>query len=166
MKNWNVVNNTVILDEFHTGKKKVPVNRHRIPSVGDDHNNAQSSVERKKAQNSPKSDYVWDYDGRRHKKSKKLPGQVITSNASLHKVDLPRINPNTINVLSPSGTLSQPTGVGNYISSQPSGAGPTPGKFLDPNDRRIFSKQAVPPAPHLNTESNAGPLHILDIEIK
>ena len=56
----------MILDEFHSGKKKIPVNRHRIPAVGDDF-----PGDKKKKTRSPTSkSHVWDADGRRHKKPK------------------------------------------------------------------------------------------------
>ena len=88
-------------------------------------------------------------DGRREKKPKKKPERVITSNASLHKVDLPRIDPNKTNILSPKGTFSQPAGVVNPIHMQSFG-GPQPlGKFVDPNDKRI--KPVKPSPPELNT---------------
>ena len=35
MPQWRVSNNIVKLDEFDTDKKKIPVNRHRIPRVED-----------------------------------------------------------------------------------------------------------------------------------
>lgn len=91
-----------MLDEFHAGSKKVPTNRHRIPEVGSDPLKAVI----KETKLSPKSNFVWDHDGRRQIKKKKQPERVITSNASLHKVDLPRINPNAKNILSPKGTFS------------------------------------------------------------
>ena len=65
---------------------------------------------------------------------------MITSNASLHKVDLPRINPNSSNILSPKGTISQPLGVGQ--GNPPSIKPPIPGKFLNPSDKRLI------PPPH------------------
>ena len=73
MKNWKIKNNTVILDEFHSGKKKVPVNRHRIPAVGDDHTlNGTNGAPKPKL--SPNAEYIWDMDGRRQKKPKKKEG--------------------------------------------------------------------------------------------
>ena len=101
------------MDEFHTGKKKIPINRHRIPAVGDEPNSKFGADGAPKPKLSPNADYIWDMDGRRTKKPKKKVGQVITSNASLHKVDLPKINPNNTSIaLSPKGNSSMPTGVG------------------------------------------------------
>ena len=60
-----------MLDEFHSGKKKVPTNRHRIPAVGEDPLN--SVLERNKTQISPKTNFLWDMDGRKQIKPKKQP---------------------------------------------------------------------------------------------
>ena len=68
MKNWKIKNNTVMLDEFHSGKKKVPVNRHRIPDVGTGYEAP------KPLKLSPNSEYIWTLDGRRIKKPKKKAG--------------------------------------------------------------------------------------------
>ena len=72
MKNWKIKNNTVMLDEFHKGKAKVPVNRHRIPDVGDDHNKEKDKPKQFKL--SPNSEYIWTLDGRRIKRPKKKAG--------------------------------------------------------------------------------------------
>ena len=68
MKNWKIKNNTVMLDEFHSGKKKVPVNRHRIPDVGTGYEAP------KQIKLNPNSEYIWTLDGRRIKKPKKKAG--------------------------------------------------------------------------------------------
>ena len=88
-------NNTVMLDAFNASKK-VPVNRHRIVTVADPQKEmtvGSGAPGRKKPSPESRGPYMWDMDGRRHKKPKNQPKRVITSNASLHKVDLPIIKP-------------------------------------------------------------------------
>ena len=96
MKAWRIKNGSVILDEFNTTNKNIPKNRHRIPKVGDEKIQIGSAslgrVRKISPENTP---FDWDMDGRRHKKSKKKPERVVTTNASLQKVDLPRINKET-----------------------------------------------------------------------
>lgn len=93
MQTWKIKNGNVVLDQYHSGKRKIPVNRHRIPNVGDETQLKVGSGalggDRPK-RGSPDA-FIWDMDGRRHKKPKNTPQRVITSNASLHKVDLPKI---------------------------------------------------------------------------
>lgn len=90
MQNWRIKNGNVVLDEFHTGKKKIPVNRHRIPNVGEDRAASGALNGNRKLNGSPDA-FIWDMDGRRHKKPKNKPNRIITSNASLHQVDFPKI---------------------------------------------------------------------------
>ena len=94
MKTWKIKNGAVYLDSFDTGKVPIPINRHRIPRVGDDTQVVVGSGapgKRGKNSQSPDASFMWDMDGRRHKKPKKKSQRVITSNASLHKVALPGI---------------------------------------------------------------------------
>ena len=69
MQNWKIKNNTVMLDKFNESKGKVPTNRHRIPKVGD----MNAFEEKKKAINTSPDAFIWDQDGRRHKKPKNQP---------------------------------------------------------------------------------------------
>lgn len=149
MQNWNVRNGAVVLDEFHSGKKKIPVNRHRIPNVGDESQLkvGGGAVGGRKAGVSPET-FIWDMDGRRHKKPKRSPQRVITSNASLHKVDLPKIR-QPKDVLTPNnrGGKSQPANIGRFAPGKP-GNDRNSDKFVDPADPRA---RKVPGSPHLNT---------------
>ena len=106
-QSWKQHNGQVYLDTFHAGKSKVPINRHRIPQV------MGGEFERRKISPVDTKKYMWDLDGRKHPLSKKKAQRVITNNASLHKVDLPRIKPGQTGILSPSGTgiYSQPNGI-------------------------------------------------------
>lgn len=70
---WKIRNGQVVLDEFDTGKAKIPVNRHRIPRVG----NSDTIPEKVKKQpflkkGKPES-LIWDMDGRKHVKPKPEP---------------------------------------------------------------------------------------------
>ena len=138
--NWRVNNNTVKLDEFDTEKKKVPVNRHRIPRVEDF---LAASGAPKKGPNAGygalDGPFIWDANGRRQKAPKNVPPQKVTSNASLSKVDLPRIKPGEKGILSPSGVQSMPSGLGKIpaIKKVPNS------KFIKPSDKRL--KQLIPP---------------------
>ena len=83
------------MDEFHAGKKPIPVNRHRIPAIGDEKVFVGSGAPKRgppgRLGTSPDS-FLWDMDGRRHKKPKQpKPQRAITQNASHRKVDLPKI---------------------------------------------------------------------------
>ena len=97
------------MDEFDTEKKKIPVNRHRIPRVEDVV--VGSGAPKKVPQDGP---FVWDANGRRRKAPKNISPQKVTSNASLNKVDLPRIKPGQKAILSPAGVQSMPSGLGKY----------------------------------------------------
>lgn len=88
---------------------------------------------------------MWDMDGRRHVKPKGSKGRVITSNATLHKVDLPRINPSHPDVLSPANN-SQPPSI-NRLPNSKSIPGPPPNK-----EKKLRLK--YPPTSELNTQSN------------
>ena len=162
MQQWRIKNGEVILDTFNIkgsgkGTKKVPVNRHRIPNVGVSQHMCDHGFgepHRRKASPVDHDAYVWDMDGRRHKKSKKNNPIVITSNASLHKVDLPNINPNNLSPKGP-GNKSQPPG------RMPKAPGST-GKFIDPH---YPTKRLKNPPTHLNVQSDAG-LSLIDIDLK
>ena len=99
-------------------------------------------------------------DGRKFKKPKKAPGRTVTSNATLHKVDLPKLKPGQTMIISPKQNTSQPTGIGKGPSTQSFGV---PGKFVDPYDNRIRPKKNNP-APDPNTNSDSG-FPLLDISI-
>ena len=106
---------------------------------------------------------MWDLDGRRHKKPKKSAGQkVITSNASLHKVDLPRIKNNPPDKLSPKGR-SQPNNLGRLPNNQSFGVNSnnSKNKFVEPQDPRLKQLPNNPPT-NLNTASD----YLVDIDIK
>jgi hypothetical protein len=94
MQSWKIKNGAVLLDTFDTAKKPIPINRHRIPNLGAEKVLKVSSGapgNRGKESQSPDGPFMWDMDGRKHKKPKKKPQRVITSNASLHKVALPPV---------------------------------------------------------------------------
>ena len=156
MQQWRVKNGEVTLDAFHKGKKAVPVNRHRIPNVGVSqhmHDHGCGPPQARKRSPVDADAYVWDMDGRRHKRTSKKNPVVITSNASLHKVDLPTIKPSNLS----------PHGPGN--KSQPPGRMPqavSTGKFVDPH---LPGRRLRNPPTHLNVQSDAG-LSLIDIDLK
>lgn len=138
------------MDDFHTGKAKVPANRHRIPTIGEEKIVVGSGAPKKLPGRSPDG-YLWDMDGRKHKKARQpKPQRAITQNASHRKVDLPRINSTMPNLLSPN---SQPTMLGRLAAP--------PGKFLGPNDKRL--KNVIPPP--TDGHLSSGPLDLIDIGI-
>ena len=158
MEQWRIQNGSVILDTFNDKpKSKVPPNRHRIPAVGDQN---LGRKETKRIGDSPDGGFIWDMDGRRHKKPKSKPKRVITSNASLHKVDLPRIKPGEPTVLSPGNNYSQPAGIGKLPNTTI--APNKSGKFVNPGDKRI--RRPRDPPIDLNTQSHNG-LSLVDINI-
>lgn len=140
MQQWKAKNGKVYLDTFHTSKKAIPVNRHRIPQVLAANEIAVGSGAVRKISPVDNKDYIWDLDGRRHKKPKRKTQPVITSNVSLNRVDLPHIKPGQTGILSPSGVgiHSQP----KMPSTNPSfGSYPGTTKFVAPNDPRARKKQ-------------------------
>ena len=121
------------MDEFDTEKKKIPVNRHRIPRVEDV---VVGSGAPKKVVPADGS-FIWDANGRRQKAPKNVPPQKVTSNASLSKVDLPRIKPGEKAILSPAGVQSMPSGLGKtpIIKNAPPKSS---SKFIKPSDKRLL----------------------------
>jgi len=156
LQQWKARNGTVILDEFDSGKRKVPVNRHRIPNVNDNPINVGSQNIKRKGPSPLRADetFAWDMDGRKFKKPKKAQGRTVTSNVSVHKVDLPKLMPGQTMILSPNGIQKNPT-------NQSFGA--PPGKFIDPNDNRVKYQKSNPP-PNMNTNSNQN-FPLVDINI-
>jgi hypothetical protein len=155
MQQWKIKNGEVILDAFNKNQKKVPTNRHRIPNVG----GADMDFGKPGRKLSPvdKDAFIWDMDGRRHKKSSKKHPVVITSNVSLHKVDLPNIRPSNLSPKGP-GNKSQPPGKMPRMPEAPST------KFIDPMAPGVTRKLRNPPT-HLNVQSDAG-LSLIDIDLK
>ena len=97
------------MDDFHTGKAKIPINRHRIPTIGEEKVfNGSAAPKKLLPPGSSPERWIYDMDGRRHVKPKRP--KAYRTNASQRKVDLPRINsyvPN--NLVSPN---SQPQNIG------------------------------------------------------
>ena len=129
-----------MLDTFHkNGKRKVPVNRHRIPAVGD----MPEKPEKRRLSGSP-GQYEWNYDGHRQKKQK---GQTRQIDSIIKKVDLPSIE-------KPGNT-----------SPKRKPRAPPGQKFVKQNDARAKKIQGdLPPPPDGGHGSN-DQLSLIDIDI-